>query len=100
MLVNTKPAVPGGLRNDRVPKWAWVDSDLRPHACQTPITRAKSRHLAVLFKGRTHDLPFLRHNMPESAGIIRSNDRPKLKQGSGQDWRRNPCFVCRRDFRR
>ena len=29
------------------------------------------------FTGRTHDLPFLRQNMPESAGIYRPNDRPK-----------------------
>ena len=56
--------------------WAWVDLNYRPHAYQAPIKRAKSRHFAVLFTGRTHDLPFLRQNMPESAGISRPNDRP------------------------
>ena len=49
-------------------KWAWVDSDLRLHAFQAPINRARSRQFAVLSKGRTHDLPYL---PPNQAGICR-----------------------------
>jgi len=37
---------------------------------------AKSRHFAVLFTGRAHDLPLLRQTMPGSAGIYRPSDRP------------------------
>ncbi len=62
--------------------WAWVDSNYRPHAYQAPTEEAKSRHIADLFTGGTHDLPLLRQVMPESAAIYRPNDRPKTTQQS------------------
>ena len=58
-------------------KWAWVDSNYRPHAYQAVIKQAKSRQNAVLFTGRTHDLPLFPQIMPEYAGIYRPNNRPK-----------------------
>ena len=34
-------------------------------AYQAPVKQAKSRQNAVLFTGRTHDLPLFPQNMPE-----------------------------------
>ena len=58
-------------------KWAWVDSNYRPHAYQAVTKQAKSRQdAAKTLVGRTV-CRSSRQTMPEDAGIYRHTNRPK-----------------------